>query len=87
MISPQNSLNNDDWVEWLIQTLQYSVIIPGALLFLTSLQNGVDVKSAALTASYASLSALLNLVIKFKSGLPQPVTPPVEPVQNQSPTA
>ncbi len=79
-MSIKNTLNQQDWTEWIIQTGIYSVAIPVVLVFLTSLQNGIDFKAAVTAATYALLSALVNLLGKFQSGTPaQPVTP-TEPV-------
>lgn len=75
MNSTKNSLNSQDLQEWAMQTGIYSVAIPVVLVFLTSLQNGIDFKAAATAATYALLSALVNLLGKFQSGVPS--TPPV----------
>ncbi len=68
MQSTKNNLNTQDWTEWTIQTGIYSVGIPVILVFLTSIQNGIDLKTAITTATYALLSALVNLLGKFQSG-------------------
>ncbi len=67
-MSVKNSLNSQDWTEWIIQTGIYSVAIPAVLVFLTSLQNGIDFKAAVTATTYALLSALVNLLGKFQSG-------------------
>lgn len=68
MQSTKNTLNATDIQEWLIQTGIYSIVLPIVLVFLTSLQNGIDFKAAVTTATYALLSALVNLLGKFQSG-------------------
>lgn len=95
MQSTKNTLNATDIQEWLIQTGIYSIILPIVLVFLTSLQNGIDFKAAVTTATYALLSALVNLLSKFQAGgvigstvtqtvstVSQP-TPPIEPITTQ----
>ena len=68
MQSTKNTLNATDIQEWLIQTGIYSIVLPIVLVFLTSLQNGIDFKAAVTTATYALLSALVNLLGKFQGG-------------------
>ncbi len=85
-MSVKNSLNSQDWTEWIIQTGIYSIAIPVVLVFLTSLQNGIDFKAAATAATYALLSALVNLLGKFQSGgsgvqspqVDKPTNPPTD---------
>lgn len=76
-MSIKNQLNAQDLYEWAIQTSIYSIAIPVVLVFLTSLQNGIDFKAAVTAATYALLSALVNLLGKFQSGTQTVVTPPV----------
>lgn len=68
MQSTKNTLNSTDVEEWLIQTGIYSIVLPIILVFLTSLQNGIDFKAAVTTATYALLSALVNLLGKLQAG-------------------
>lgn len=70
-MSNTNSLNKQDMKEWAVQTIIYSVIIPVLLTFLTSLQNGVDFKTAAMLGVYSLVSALVNLLGKYQAGNPQ----------------
>ena len=66
MQSKSNSLNLTDIKEWLIQTLIYSVIIPGALAVILALQNGIDFKTALGMGSMAIVTSVTNLAIKYK---------------------
>lgn len=66
--SAKNSLNKADIKEWIEQTLIYSVCIPTLLAFLLSIQKGLDFHTAVAAASIALVSALINLLIKYKAG-------------------
>lgn len=67
--SPAGTLSKADWKEWIVQTIIYSVLIPAGIVFLSSLQNGLDIKAAGIAAAYAIVSALVNLHAKFSAGV------------------
>jgi len=67
-MSPKNSLSKEDFKEWAMQTGVYSLAIPALLVFLTSVQNGVDLHAALVAGCYALISALVNLLLKLNAG-------------------
>lgn len=76
MRSNKNSLNKQDIKEWLVQTIIYSLIVPVLVTFLTSIESGVNIKTAATVACISFLTAFINLLKKYQSGTPaSPITP------------
>lgn len=84
--------------EWGKQTLIYSIIIPGAIVLLTSLQNGIDVRTAIIATAISIITALTNLHAKYSSGVKtvptavdttviEPVTTPTLPTEVPTETA
>ena len=67
-MSPKGQLSKQDFKEWLVQTLEFSVLLPGGYVFITSLQSGVNIKVALAAATIAVAQALYNLLMKLNAG-------------------
>lgn len=67
-MSEINTMSRDDWSNWLRNALIFSVVIPVLITFLTSLQGNLDIKVALGVATQALITALIDLLVKYKSG-------------------
>jgi hypothetical protein len=77
MTSIQDSLNKEELKKWFRNTLIFS--LPALISFLLALQGGVDLKVAFGMYSQAVASSLIDLLQKYKQGMPQSFDIPALP--------
>lgn len=75
MKSPTKQLYDQDWKQWAEETVIFSFIIPGIIVFITSLNNGMDFRTAGVVSAISLSTAAVNLYGKYKNGeTPFPVS-------------
>lgn len=74
MKSESGKLNSEDWEKWIEETIIFSLLIPAIVVFIASLNSGMDFKSSIAVSLTVLVQALTNLYSKYKAGkTPLPV--------------